>query len=260
MKFENILLETSESTAIITLNRPKAMNAINSKLLAEIHEALDQVEADETIQALVITGGEKVFAAGADIKEIRGVENPTQAHRFLRSLLSCFNRLSEVEIPVIAAISGFAFGGGCELALCCDIRIASKTAQLALPEINLGLMPGAGGTQRLARLIGMGLACEMLFTGAPVSADRARKIGLVNKVVEEPDLVNEAMKMATVLGEKPGFALKMIKKAVKTGMNTDLVSGLDYESRCFELLFSTEDQKEGTSAFVEKRKPEFKGY
>jgi enoyl-CoA hydratase len=260
MEFENIIFEKVDSTAVITLNRPKNLNAISTKLLADVEAALHHVESDETIRVLVITGGEKVFAAGADVKEITTLNTPADAHVFVRNLHKCFKRLEDMEIPVIAAISGFAFGGGCELALACDFRIASETAQFALPEINLGLMPGAGGTQRLPRLIGMGRAFEMLFTGAPVTAQRASETGLTNKVVPEQELMAEAMKTAKMLGTKPGFAMKMIKKAVQTGMNTDLTSALDYEARCFEMLFSTHDQKEGTTAFVEKRKPDFKGY
>lgn len=254
------MAEKSAQTALITLNRPKNLNAINTQLLSDIEIALDHIESDETIRVIVITGGEKVFAAGADIKEITCLKAPTDAHFFLSKIHRCFHRLEKMEIPVIASISGFAFGGGCELAMACDWRIASETAQFALPEINLGLMPGAGGTQRLPRLIGTGRAFEMLLTGKPVTAQRAWEIGLVNKVVPEHDLTAEVMKTAKQLSGKPGFAVKMIKKAVHTGTNTDLASALDYEARCFEILFSTHDQEEGTAAFVEKRKADFKGY
>ncbi len=260
MEFENISLEKSDHTAVITLNRPKSMNAISSPLLSDIEAALDNIESDDVTRTLVITGGEKVFAAGADIKEITCLNTPADAHLFIRKIRRCFNRLEAMEIPVIAAVSGFAFGGGCELTLVCDYRIASDTAQFALPEISLGLMPGAVGTQRLSRLIGTGRAFEMLFTGKPVTAQRAWETGLANTVVPAEELMSEAMKTAKLLASKPGFALKMIRKAVQTGMNTDLASALDYEARCFEMLFSTQDQKkEGTAAFVEKRKPDFKG-
>lgn len=259
MEFETIILEISDHTAVITLNRPKNLNAINTTLLADIEAALAHIEADESVQALVITGGEKVFAAGADVKEITGLNTPAQAHGFVRNISKCFDRLEQMEIPVIAAISGFAFGGGCELALACDWRIAAESATFALPEINLGIMPGAGGTQRLPRLIGTGLALEMLLTGSPVTAQRAYETGLVNTIVTVEKLMAEAMKTAKQLAGKPGFAIKIIKKSVKNGLNTDLKSALDYEARCFEMLFSTHDQKEGTAAFVEKRKPNFKG-
>lgn len=259
MEFETIILEISGQTAVITLNRPKNLNAINTTLLAEVEAALEHIGSDETIRALVITGGKKVFAAGADVKEIIRLNTPAEAQIFVRGIHKCFNRLEEMEIPVIAAISGFAFGGGCELALACDWRIAAESATFALPEINLGIMPGAGGTQRLPRLIGTGLAMEMLLTGTPVTAQRAYETGLVNTIVASEDLMAEAMKTAKMLASKPGFALKMIKKSVKNGMNTDLKSAIDYEARCFEMLFSTHDQKEGTAAFMEKRKPNFKG-
>lgn len=259
MEFDNIRLAMADHTAVITLNRPKNMNAINSGLMSDLESAFDIIESDDAVQVLVITGGEKVFAAGADIKEITCLNTPADAHVLVRKFQRCFNRLEALEIPVIAAVSGFTFGGGCELILACDYRIASETAQFALPEINLGLMPGAGGTQRLPRLIGTGRAFEMLFTGKPVTAQRAWEIGLVNTVLPVEELMAEAMKTARLLASKPGFAMKMIKTSVRAGMNTDLASALDYEARCFEMLFSTEDQKEGTAAFVEKRKPDFNG-
>lgn len=259
MKFDNITLEISTQRAVITLNRPKSMNAINSGLLTDIEAALDEIEADKAVRVLILTGGETVFAAGADIKEITSLNSPADAHKLIRNIHRCFDRLATMEIPVLAVVSGFAFGGGCELALACDYRIASETAQFCLPEINLGLMPGAGGTQRLPRLIGMGRALEMLLSGKPVSAQRARETGLVNTVVPVEELMSEAMKTAKLLGSKPAVAIRLIKDAVQTGMNTDLASALDYEARCFEMLFSTQDQKEGTAAFVEKRKPDFKG-
>jgi len=260
MKFTNILFEKSDHTVVITLNRPKNMNAISNGLLSDIESALDNIESDETIRVVVITGGEKIFAAGADIKEIFCLSTPVEAHSLLFKIHRCFSRIEKLEIPVIAAINGFAFGEACELSLACDYRIASETAQFALPEINLGLMPGAGGTQRLPRLIGMGRAFEMLFTGKSITAQRAWEIGLVNTVVAAEELMTETMKTAKLFASKPTFALKMIKKAVRTGMNTDLTSALEYEARCFEILFSTQDVKEGTTAFLEKRKPEFKGY
>ena len=259
MTFNNINCETSDHIAIITLNRPESMNAINNGLLSDIESAFDHIESDGDIRAVVITGGEKVFAAGADIKEITTLEAPADAHLFVGQAQRCFTRIATSGLPVIAAVSGYAFGGGCELALACDIRIASKTARFALPEVNLGLIPGGGGTQRLPRLIGMGRALELLFTGSSVTAQNALQIGLVNSVVPVADLMVHTLKVAGEITSKPSFALKMLKIAVQTGMNTDLRSALDYEARCFELLFSTHDQKEGVAAFVEKRKPNFKG-
>lgn len=259
MEYENIIFDKSNDAAVVTLNRPENMNAISSGLLSDLESVLDHIDTDRDIRVLVITGGEKVFAAGADIKEITGLHTPADAHGFTRRVHRCFNRIERIQIPVIAAVSGFAFGGGCELALVCDIRIASDTAHFALPEINLGLMPGAGGTQRLPRLIGVGRALELLCTGDPIPARNALEIGLVNSVVPAADLMTITMEMGGKIASKPGFAMQMLKSVVQTGMNTDLASALEYEARCFEMLFSTHDQKEGTAAFIEKRKPEFKG-
>ncbi|WP_299984000.1 enoyl-CoA hydratase/isomerase family protein [Desulfobacula sp.] len=260
MEFENIILKTSGHVAVITLNRPQSLNAVTSNMLLDINSALEKIESDKMIRALVLTGGEKVFAAGFDIKEILTIKTPADANLFLSKIHLSYNRLADLEIPVIAAASGLTFGGGFELALACDFRIASDTAKFALPEINLGLIPGAGGTQRLPRIIGMGRANEMLFTGRPVSAQKALEMGLVNCMTTPDSLIDKAIKMAEQVASKPGFALKIIKKVVQTGMNTDLTSALDNEARCFEMLFSTRDQKEGVAAFVEKRRPDFKGY
>ena len=260
MAFNNISVDITDRVASITLNRPKSMNAINSGLLADVGAALDQIEADASVGAIVITGGQKVFAAGADINEIATLKGPLEAHNFAVTAQQCFRRIETLRMPVIAAVSGFAFGGGCELALSCDLRIASDTAQFALPEVNLGLMPGAGGTQRLPRLIGMGKALEMLLTGNPVSAENAVAMGLANEVVPANELIPRAVKIAATIASKPAVAVKLLKSVVQTGMNTDLVSALAYEARCFELLFSTDDQKEGVAAFAEKRKPQFIGH
>lgn len=260
MEFENINLTRSNTVAVIALNRPGRMNAINTGILLEIESALDIIESDKGIRAVILTGGEKVFAAGFDIKEISTVITPVDAKALLEKVHRCYNRLEAIELPVIAAASGLTFGGGFELALACDVRIASDTARFALPEINLGLIPGAGGTQRLPRIIGVGRAYEMLYTGKAISAKEALETGLVNKVVAPDKLMDEAVKLAEQVAAKPGMVLKMIKKVVQTGMNTDLASAMDYEARCFEMLFSTQDQKEGITAFMEKRKPEFKGF
>jgi len=259
MKFENIILKTSGHVAVITLNRPKSLNAVTSNMLLDINSALEKIESDKMIRALVLTGGEKVFSAGFDIKEVSTIKTSADANLFLSNIHQSYNRLAALEIPVITAASGLTFGGGFELALACDYRIASDTAKFALPEINLGLIPGAGGTQRLPRIIGVGRANEMLFTGVPVSAQKALEMGLVNCVTTPDGLIDKAIKMAEQVASKPSFALKVIKKVVQTGMNTDLASALDYEARCFEMLFSTRDQKEGVAAFVEKRRPDFKG-
>jgi len=258
MGFNTMIFEKEDHIAIITLNRPRSMNAINSEFVDELDRILDEIATDDEIGAVIITGSEKVFAAGADIKEVVGIGTPVEAHSFVSRIQSVFNKIEKLEKPVIAAVSGIAFGGGCELALVCDIRIAAENALFAQPEIKIGIIPGAGGTQRLTRLIGVGRAKEMLYTGDPIGAEEAYRIGLVNKVVPVQSLLDEAKKMAVKFLKQPGFALRVTKMVVNEGVNMDLQSALAYEARCFELLFSTEDQKEGMKAFVEKRKPVFK--
>ncbi len=259
MEFTTILLEKSKGIGIITLNRPQSMNAISTQLVREFDVALDEIAKDEAIAAVIITGTDKVFAAGADIKEIAEFKTPLDAHLFVTGVHALFNKIEQLEKPVIAAVSGLAMGGGCELALTCDIRIAAENAVFGQPEIKIGVIPGAGGTQRLPRLIGLGRAKEMLYSGDSIDAQEAYRIGLVNKVLPIASLMDEAKKIATKYAQQPGFALKITKMAVNQGMNMDLPSALSYEARCFELLFSTEDQKEGMRAFNEKRRPTFKG-
>lgn len=259
MEFKTIIYEKSDGIGIITLNRPKSMNAISERLIKELNMVIDEIERDEEVRTVIFTGSEKVFAAGADIKEVGGIGTPVEAHRFVNSVQSLFNRIESLEKPVIAAVSGLALGGGCELALTCDLRIVTENARFGLPEIKIGVMPGGGGTQRLPRLIGAGRAKELLYTGDPIGADEAYRIGLVNKVVSLDSLMDEAKKMATKLARQPAIALKMIKTSVNKGLSMDLQSALAYEACCFETLFSTEDQKEGMKAFVEKRLPLFKG-
>jgi enoyl-CoA hydratase/carnithine racemase len=207
---------------------------------------------------VILTGSEKLFAAGADITEISEIATPVEAHRFLKDVQVLFNRLEDLEKPVIAAISGLALGGGCELVLACDLRIAADNAMFGQPEIKIGVIPGAGGTQRLPRIIGVTKAKELLYTGDFIDAQEAHRIGLVNKVVPVGSLMEEAKKMALKIARQPGIALKVTKLAVNGGLNMDIKSAIAYEARCFEILFSTEDQKEGMKAFVEKRKPAFK--
>ncbi len=259
MEYKEIIFETRDHVAVVTLNRPKSLNAITRRMLSEIKSVLTQIESDKKIRAVILTGGKTFFSAGVDIKEIATIETPEDAHSLSEHLQRCYNKLASVQIPVIAAASGVTFGGGLELALACDFIIASDTAKFALPEINLGLMPAAGGTQRLPRLIGSARACEMMFTGRPISAQRALDIGLVNEVMAFEALMREVTKMATEIASKPRLALKMIKDAVQTGIDLDLKSAVKYEGHCFELLFSTHDQKEGVAAFVEKRRPKFTG-
>ncbi len=259
MDFSTIIYSAEDGVGIITINRPKSMNAINDEFMRELDQVIDLIEDDNNVGAVIVTGGEKFFAAGADIKYIMGISTPLEAHEFVSAVQSLFSRLENLEKPTIAAVGGLALGGGCELALACDIRLAAENAIFGLPEIKIGVLPGGGGTQRLPRLIGAGRAKEMLYTGDPIDADEAYRIGLVNKVIKSDALMDEANKMAKKLRERPAFAFKMIKTSVNKGMSMDLQSGLAHEARCFEILFSTEDQKEGMKAFVEKRKPSFKG-
>jgi len=259
MEFNTILFEKNEGIGIITLNRPKSMNAINSDLISELDQVLDVIDKDEEISVVIITGTEKIFAAGADIKEISGIRTPVEAHRFVSNVQSLFRKIENLKKPIIAAVSGLALGGGCEMSLACDIRIAAENASFGQPEIKIGVIPGGGGTQRLPRLIGLGRAKELLYTGDSIDAQEAYRIGLVNKVVPVKSLMDEAKKMATKLKRQPPFALKITKMVVNEGINMDLQSGLAYEARCFEMLFSTEDQKEGMRAFIEKRRTVFKG-
>ena len=244
---------------VITLNRPERLNVIGNDLLNDLEAILKDIEKDDDLGALVVTGTGKVFVAGADIKEIRLVEGIVAAHKFVARVHQSFNRIEALEKPVIAAVNGLALGGGCELALVCDIRIAAETAIFGLPEIKLGVLPGAGGTQRLPRLIGVGRAKEMLYSGESIDAQEAFRIGLANRVVADDSLMETALEMAGRLSEKPPVALKLIKSAVDRGIGMDLKTALEYETRCFEMLFTTRDQKEGMRAFVEKRNPEFEG-
>ena len=259
MEYKTLILEKQAHIATITINRPKSLNAINSQLVGDFLAALDELEEDRALRVLIVTGGDAVFMAGADIKELSGLDRPTDAHGFIRNVHKLFKRLDAVEVPVIASVSGFAFGGGCELALACDYRLASETARFALPEVGLGLLPGAGGTQRLPRLIGVGRAMDMLISGKPISAKTAETFGLVNKVVSPDQLTAETQKIAESYARQPPVAVKLIKDAVMKGMQMQLPAALEYEARCFEMLFSTKDQKEGVAAFIEKRKPTFQG-
>jgi enoyl-CoA hydratase len=259
MEFTTILFEKSEGVGIITLNRPQSMNAINTQFVKEFDQLLDEISKDDEVAAVIITGTEKVFAAGADIKEVGAFKTPLDAHFFITGVHALFNKIEHLPKPVIAAVSGLALGGGCELALTCDVRIAAENAVFGQPEIKIGVIPGGGGTQRLPRLIGLGRAKELLYSGDAIDVQEAYRIGLVNKVVPLGSLLDEAKKMAAKYAKQPGFALKMTKKVVNEGINMDLPSALAYEARCFELLFATEDQKEGMRAFIEKRKPTFQG-
>ena len=259
MSYNNIIFETENKIAKITFNRPKALNALNIDLLDELSKALDEIAANEDIRVLVLTGsGEKSFVAGADIKELAAFD-ALAAKVFAQKGQNIITKLQGLAIPVIAAVNGFALGGGSEMALACDFIYASENAMFGLPEITLGIIPGFGGTQRLPRLIGANMAKEMIFTGKMIPASEAKEIGIVNKVVALESLMAEVMKTAKAIALKGKVSLRAAKQAVNQGLNVDLTTGLNIECDAFALCMASEDAKEGTSAFLEKRKPEFKG-
>jgi enoyl-CoA hydratase len=255
MAFENIIVETKDRVGVITLNRPKALNALNSALIGELNQALDAFEADAAIGAIVITGSEKAFAAGADIKEMA---SKSYIDVYGEDFISSWERITRFRKPVIAAVAGFALGGGCELAMMCDFIIAADTAKFGQPEITLGIMPGAGGTQRLTRFVGKSKAMEMCLTGRMMDAAEAERAGLVSRVVAADDLLAEAMKAAGKIAAMSLPAVMMTKETINRAYETTLSEGVRFERRVFHAIFATEDQKEGMAAFVEKRKPDFK--
>ena len=255
MAYEHILVETRGAVGLITLNRPEALNALCSPLMAELNEVLDQFESDNAIGAMVLTGSEKAFAAGADIKEM---QDKTWSEAYMEDFItSGWERLSRCRKPVIAAVSGFALGGGCEVAMMCDFIIAANTAKFGQPEVNLGIPPGAGGTQRLTRFVGKSKAMEMCLTGRFMDAEEAERSGLVSRIVTSSELVDEAVKTADAISKKSLQANMIIKEAVNRAYETTLSEGVRFERRMFHACFGTGHQKEGMAAFVEKRKPEF---
>ena len=256
--FENILLERRGRVALVTINRPDKLNALNIKTREELANALDELRADAEIRVVVLTGaGEKAFVAGADINEFAGRTAVQQ--RAVMKARNIFVTAEDFPKPLIAMINGFCLGGGFELALSCDIRIASEKARFGQPEINLGIIPGGGGTQRLTRLVGEGKAMQMILTGEMIDAQEASRLGLVNEVHPVADLEAKTMELANKIAEKSPVALAMAKTAVKAAARTTLRAGLDQEIDLFALCFSSEDKEEGVRAFLEKRKPEFKG-
>ncbi|OLD05064.1 enoyl-CoA hydratase [archaeon 13_1_20CM_2_54_9] len=256
MPYEHILVETEPPVGIIRLNRPKVLNALSFDVLREIVDALEKFDKDETIKATLLTGSDEAFSAGADIKEL---SEATPVSLIERNQFALWDRLKRTAKPIVGAVSGYAYGGGCELAMNCDIIIASETAKFGQPEINIGIMPGAGGTQRLTRTIGKFRSMEMILTGQPITAREAEKHGLVNKVVPVEAYLQEAKKLAMQISQKAPVAVRLAKEAVLKAFDTPLEEGLQYERRNFYLLFSTEDMKEGMKAFTEKRPPHFKG-
>jgi len=259
MDYRNIRYRADGGVAVITFDRPKALNALSAELLEEFADALKTVDGTEEIRVLILTGaGEKAFVAGADITEL-ATYDPLQAKAFSATGHRVIGMLQQLAIPVIAAVNGYALGGGCELALACDFIYASENAMFGLPEINLGIIPGFGGTQRLPRQVGKNRAKEMIFTGNMITAAEAERFGLVNRVVRPEVLLEEAHKTADVMAAKGRASLRAAKQAVNRGCETDLETGCAIEIDAFALCFGSEDAKEGTAAFLEKRKPQFKG-
>lgn len=255
-EYTMILVESRGPVGLARLNRPQFMNALNGVLLRELMDALQAFDADEGIGAMVITGNERVFAAGADIKEM---VDATPVDMLLRSSVAQFDRIRQVQKPVIAAVSGWCLGGGCELALSCDMVIASETARFGQPEITIGVIPGAGGTQRLTRAVGKAVAMEMVLNNRTLSAEEALQHGLVNRVVTVERYLDEALGLATEVAGRAPLAARLAKEAINHAFDSFLGEGLASERRAFSYLFSTRDQKEGMAAFIEKRKPEWKG-
>ncbi|MCO4316866.1 enoyl-CoA hydratase [Phyllobacterium sp. 21LDTY02-6] len=255
MAYENILVETREKVGFIQLNRPKALNALNSALLAELAEALETLDKNPRIGAVIITGSEKAFAAGADIKEMQGL---TFADAYLADYFSEWERVTRLRKPLIAAVAGYALGGGCELAMMCDFIIAADTAKFGQPEITLGVMPGMGGSQRLTRFVGKSKAMDMCLTGRMMDAAEAERSGLVSRVVPASDLIEEAFKAAHKIASFSLPSVLMTKETVNRAYETTLQEGLRFERRVFHSMFALEDQKEGMAAFAEKRTANFK--
>jgi len=256
MAYQNITVATGDGIAVVTLNRPDVLNALNQTTMNELMSALEEFERDASVRCIVITGAGRAFAAGADIKEMAGA---TAAQMLAGYRFQQWERIRKITTPIIAAVNGLALGGGCELAMLCDIIVAAETAQFGQPEINLGIMPGAGGTQRLTRAIGKYRAMEMILTGRPIPARQAEAWGLVTKVVPPEVVLDEAKGMAKEIAGKAPVAVRLAKESVLKAFDTHLEGGLDFERKCFYLLFATEDRAEGISAFLEKRKAVFKG-
>ena len=255
MAYENIIAETKGKVGLITLHRPDTLNALNSALVTELGQALDGFEADAKVGCIVITGSEKAFAAGADIKEMQA---KTYMEAYKEDFIGDWDRVARCRKPVIAAVAGYALGGGCELALMCDFVLAADTAVFGQPEINLGVMPGAGGTQRLTRIVGKSKAMEMCLTGRQMDAEEAERSGLASRVVPANELVDEAMKTAEKIAGLSKPAVMMAKESVNRAYETTLAEGVRFERRLFQAMFASDDQKEGMQAFIEKRKAKFK--
>jgi len=256
LSYQNLIVSREGPIGIIQLNRPNVLNALNSELILELVNALENFDKDQSVSVIILTGGEKTFAAGADLKEML---QASPVDLILGRRFELWDRIRKTAKPIIAAVSGYCLGGGNELAMNCDIIIASESAVFGQPEVNVGIMPGAGGTQRLTKAVGKTRAMEMILTGRHISADEAYRIGLVNKVVPAKNLMEEAKRFATEIASKPKISIRAAKEAILRAHDTTLEVGLEYERRLFYTLFATEDSKEGMRAFLEKRKPVFKG-
>lgn len=259
MTFENLALEQTDAVATVTVRRPKVLNALNAATIQELDDCLLSLRDDASVRAIVLTGeGDRAFIAGADITEFSRL-TPATARELARRGQALCDRLERATKPVVAAVNGFALGGGLELAMACTLRVAAETAKLGQPEVNLGLLPGYGGTQRLPRLVGPGRALEMLLTGEPVDAHEAWRLGLVNRVVPADRVLDEARELAGLLASKPPLVMQYILDAVRSGMQMSLQDACEQEATLFGLVVATEDMREGTQAFLEKRRARFKG-
>ncbi len=256
MTYEFVISEREGAVGVVTINRPRQLNALSSAVLAELVDALEAHDRDDEVRAIVLTGGTEVFAAGADLKEFA---KRTAVEMLVSNRVGLFDRIRGIGKPIIAAVSGYALGGGCEVAMLCDMVIASETARFGQPEINVGLMPGAGGTQRLARTVGKAKAMEMVLVGSPIDAQTAERLGLVNRVVPVGELLETAKGLAQKIASRPPLSVKLTKQAVLKAFELPLTEAVDYERKLFYLLFASEDAQEGISAFIEKRPPSFQG-
>ncbi|MBQ5783819.1 MAG: short-chain-enoyl-CoA hydratase [Bacteroidales bacterium] len=257
MEYTKLIIEKQEDICIVKINNPQAMNALNSTVLSELDCAFSQIESDQTIKVVILTGEGRAFVAGADISQMSTM-SAAEGKAFGEQGAAVFRKIEQLKVPVIAAVNGFALGGGCELAMACDIRIASAKAKFGQPEVGLGITPGFSGTQRLPRLVGMGVAKELIYTADIIGADEAYRIGLVNKVAEPEALIDQAIEMAKKIASKAPIAVRYSKEAINRGCQVDIDTAIAIEANLFGLCFASEDQKEGMSSFLNKKAPEFK--